>query len=275
MNKSVMCIVLLAFLLAGCNNKEKEARERLEQAKRMYEQNDLFAAKSEIDSIRLNYPGEVKVLKEALGLMREVELKEADRNIAFCDSLLPIRQEEAKVLSKDFVLEKDTVYQEIGNYVWKQQTIERNVERSYIRCGVSEDGVMYLASVYFGSRPINHTGIKVSMKDNTYAETASIPYDGGVNYRFKDEGNTSEVVTYKGEHGVDAVKFIYANGKERIRVDYTGGQPYTIYIAEADKKALVATYDLATVLSDIDTLTRERVKAVKRKAYLESKLDQE
>jgi hypothetical protein len=265
----------MVLLFAGCNNKGKEARTRYEKAVDLYEQNDLFAARNEIDSIWLYFPKEVNVLKDVVELKRLVELKEADRNIAYCDSLLPIRQEEAGVLDKNFVLEKDTLYQDIGNYVWKQQTIERNVERSYVRCKVSEDGVMSLESVYFGSRPLDHTGIKVSAKDGLFAETVSIPYDGGLNYRFQDLGNTTEVVTYKGENGVDAVKFIYANAGERIKVEYTGGKAYTLYMAEADKKALVATYNLAAVLSDIDTLLRERDKATKRKAYLEDKLNKE
>lgn len=63
-------------------------------------------------------------------------------------------------------------------------------------------------------------------------------YDGGVNYRFKDLGKTTEVVTYKGEKGLDAAKFIATNVKERIKAEYTGGKPYTIYIADGDKKQL-------------------------------------
>ncbi|MDR1203044.1 MAG: hypothetical protein LBL58_15635 [Tannerellaceae bacterium] len=274
MKRLTIYIIGAILLFAGCNNKEKEARARYEKAATFYKQNDLFAAKNEIDSIRLYYPKEVKVMKDAIELKRLVELKEADRNIAYCDSLLPIRQKEVGELNKNFILEKDTFYQDIGNYVWKQQTIERNVERSYIRCKVSEDGVMSLESVYFGNHSLNHTGIKVST-NGIFAETASIPYDGGLNYRFQDLGNTTEVVTYKGENGVDAVKFIYANAGERIKVEYTGGKAYTTYMADADKKALVATYDLATVLTDIDTLIRERDKAIRRKAYLEGKLNQE
>jgi hypothetical protein len=265
----------MILLFAGCSNNEKEARARYEKAADLYERNDLFAARNEIDSIRLYYPGEVNVLKDAIELKRLVELKETERNIAYCDSLLPIRLEESGELNKNFVMEKDTLYQDMGNYVWKQQTIERNTERSYIRCKVSEDGVMALESVYFGSRPLNHTGIKVSVKDDLFAETASILYDGGQNYRFKDLGNTTEVVTYKGENAVDAIKFIYVNAGERIKVEYTGGKAYTIYMADADKKALVATYNLAIVLSDLDTLRRERDKAIKRKAYLEGKLKKE
>ena len=273
MKKSVICIALAAVTLAACNNTEKEARTRLNNAKSMYERNELFAAKSEIDSIRALYPKEFKVLKEGLSLMRMVEMKEAERNIAFCDSLIPIKTEEAEGLKKGFVFEKDSVYEEIGNYIWKQQTVERNVQRCYIRSGVNEKGEIYLASVFYGGAPINHTGIKVSTKDGQFAETAAIPYDGGVNYRFKDLGTTTEVVTYKGEKGLDAAKFISTNVKERVKAEYTGGKPYTLYIADGDKKAIAATFELATVLSDLENLQKEKEKATKRIAYLKSKLE--
>ena len=272
--KRIICYIGVAvFLFTGCNNSEKEAQSRLDRAQLLFNQNELFAAKSEIDSLRSLYPKEFKVLKEGLVLMRQIELKEAERNIAFCDSLLPIKIEEAETLSKGFVFEKEAEYQEIGNYIRKQQTIEQNVERSYVRCGVNEKGEMYLASVYFGSRPIEHTRIKISTGDGLYAETASIPYDGGVNYRFKDLGNTTEIVTYKGDNSMDAIKFIYANEKSRIKVEYTGGKPFSIYMADADKKAIIETYNLATVLSDIENLTNEKDKATKKIAYLKGKLE--
>lgn len=272
MKKSAICIALAAVTLTGCNNDEKKAQARLDSARNMYERNELFAAKSEIDSIRILYPKEFKVIREGLTLMRRVEQKEAERNLAFCDSLIPIRQQELEGLKKGFNLEKDSAYNEIGNYVSKQQTIERNIQRCYIRSGVNEKGEMYLASVYFGANPLNHTGIKLSTKDGLFAETPAIPYDGGVNYRFKDLGNTTEVVTYQGEKCEDAVKFIFANQKERIKVEYTGGKPYILYIADADKKAIASTYELATVLSDIEGLTKEKEKAIKKLAYLEKKL---
>ncbi len=273
MKKSAICIALAAITLAACNQTEKEAQARLNNARSMYERNEFFAAKSEIDSLRALYPKEYKVLKEGLALMRQVELKEAERTIAFCDSLLPIKIEEAEALKKGFNFEKDSVYEEIGNYIWKQQTIERNVQRCYIRSGVNEKGEIYLASVFYGGAPINHTGIKVSTPDGQFAETATIAYDGGVNYRFKDLGKTTEVVTYKGEKGLDAAKFIATNVKERIKAEYTGGKPYTIYIADGDKKAIAATFDLATVLSDLENLIKEKDKSTNRIAYLKNKLE--
>jgi len=275
MKKSISTILLLVVLLYSCNNNEKQARAMLEQAKTMYEQNELFAAKNEIDSLRAHYPKEVGVLKDGLELMRLIEVKEAERTIAYCDSLIPIKLIEAETLKDGFIYEKDDAYQELGNYTWKQQSIERNLQRCYIRCGVDEKGEMYLASVFFGARPINHTSLKVSTTDGLFAQTATIPYDGGRNYRFEDLGNTTEVVTYKGDAGVDAIKFIYANEKERIKAEYMGGKAYTIYITDADKKAIAATYDLATVLNDIDTMVTQREKALSKIEYMKGKLQKD
>ena len=70
----------------------------------------------------------------------------------------------------------------------------------------------------------------------------------------------------------DAVKFIFANKEKRIKVEYTGGKHYILYIADADKKAIASTYELAVVLSDIEKLTKEKEKATKKLAYLEKKL---
>lgn len=272
MKKYYVACLALALALTGCDNAKREAQERLEKARTYYENNDFFAARSEIDSLRAQYPKEIEALKEALTLMRQVDLKEAERNIAFCDSLMPIRLHEADLLKAGFTFEKDSAYEEIGNYIWKQQTIERNVQRCYVRCGVDENGEMYLASVYYGGHPIDHTSIKLSTPEGLYAETASIPYDGGVNYHFKDMGSTTEVVTYKGTNGQDAIKFIYDHAQERIRVEYKGGKPYIIYMAEADKKALVATYNLATALTDIHRMVETKRKALKRIAYLNEKM---
>ena len=270
MKKYLLGLVFVS-LMTSCGNSGEEAKARLAKAQAMYENNELFAAKNEIDSIRTLYPKEFDVLKETLSLMRLVETKENERTIAFCDSLLPVKQQELEVLKKDFILEKDSLYEETGNYIWKQQTIEKNINRSYVRSGVNEKGEMYLASVYFGGSPINHTSMKLSTKDGMFAETDIVPYDGGLNYRFKDLGNTTEVVTYKAEKGEEAIKFISSNEKERIKVEYTGGKPYTIYLTDGDKKAIVTTYAFAIVLSDINRMTKEKEKSERRLAYLKQK----
>jgi len=269
---NIAFVAILILTLSGCG-KTKEARMHLAEAKKLYEIQNFEEAKNAIDTIRIRYPREIGVLKESLTLMRLVERGESERNIAYCDSLTPIRMEEAEKLKKGFVLEKDTAYVDVGNYVWQQQTIERNVEQSYVRCGVDEKGEIYIASVYFGSRAINHTGLKLSTPDGAYAETVPVPYDGGMNFRFKDLGNTTEVVTYKSEKCIDAVNFVYNVGdKVRIKAEYTGGASFSLYLSENGKQAIKATWDLAVVLSDIEAMRKEKERAIKIIMYLDEKL---
>ncbi|MDR0700322.1 MAG: hypothetical protein LBG28_14075 [Tannerella sp.] len=273
--KSSPVILLIFMLLATCGER-KEAGRRLEEAKTMYENKAFAAAKSLIDTINLCYPHEIKVRKEALTLMRLVERGECERNIAYCDSVLPICLEEAEFLKKGFAFEKDTAYDNIGKYVRKTMTIERNVERSYIRCGVNEEGEMYIASVYFGSNPIHHTGLKFSVGDGTLAETPSIPHDGGTNYRFNDMGNTTEVVTYKGENCKTIAGFVsVTDEKERIKAEYTGGKPFSLYLSDNDKKDIKATYKLAMVLNEINAMQKEKVRSEKKIKFIDEKLNKQ
>ena len=65
MKKLAICITLIAAILTGCNGDEKAAQARLDKARAMYENNEFFGAKNEIDSIRTLYPKEVKVLKQS------------------------------------------------------------------------------------------------------------------------------------------------------------------------------------------------------------------
>ena len=142
MKKYYVACLALALALTGCDNAKREAQERLEKARTYYENNDVLAARSEIDSLRAQYRKKIEALKEALNLMRQVDLKEAGRNIAFCNSLMPIRLHEADSLKAGFTFEKDSAYEEIGNYIWKQQPIESNVQRCSVRFGVDENGEM-------------------------------------------------------------------------------------------------------------------------------------
>jgi hypothetical protein len=264
-------MIAFALLVASCSD-GKEAKTLYDKAKLHYENKEFVVAKNVIDSINLLYPKEIDVRREALTLMRQVERGESEQNIAFCDSLMPIREKEFEALKKGFAFEKDPAYNETGNYIPPSMTVERNTERSYIRCGVNEEGEMYIASVYFGGRPIEHTGLKLSVSNGTYTQTPAIAYDGGVNYRFKDNGNTTEVITYTGNNCKDIANFVYLNMKERIKAEYTGGKPFTVNLSDNDKKAIQSTCDLALVLSEINAMKKEKIRSEKRIQIINEKL---
>ena len=273
MYKQLLTVITVLNLIAGCGE-GKEAQKKLDKAQALFETKQFVAAKNVIDSINVLYPREVAVRKQALTLIRRVERGECEQNIAYCDSLIPVCIDELADLKKGFIFEKDTSYNVIGNYIWNTMTVERNVERSYIRCGVNEEGEMYMASVYFGRAPINHTGLHFSTNAGLFAETPAIPYDGGLNYRFQDLGNTTEVVTYKAEHCKTIANFIMiVDDKDRVKATYTGGKSFSLFLSDADKKAIRVTYELANVLSVINTMEREKSRAEKKIMLLDQKLN--
>jgi hypothetical protein len=261
---------LLSF---ACNKKEVDARAYLENAGTLYENADYDSAQKMLDSLKILYPNDFEVRKEGLQLGRLVELKQQARNLILCDSLLQIRLAQRDSMKSNFLFEKNPEYDEIGKYYVKSHRLENNLQRSYIRSGVNELGTMELASVYYGDRPIRHTGLMVSDSKGEYVETETIPYDGGMNYSFTDLNKTTEIVTYAGGKDNGVIQFIYNNMNVPLKAEYTGGnKKYSMMISKADKNALADIRDFSVVLSDIDRLNKEMEKSSKRIEYLQGKI---
>ena len=245
-------IFLLSF---ACNKKGIDARAYLENAKNFYENADYDSAQKMLDSLKILYPTDFEVRKEGLQLGRLVKLGQEARNRALCDSLLQIRLAQRDSMKSNFLFEKNPEYDEIGKYYAKSQKLENNLRRSYIRSSVNESGIMELASIYCGAQPIRHTGLKVFGFKGEYAETETIPYDGGLNYSFTDLNMTTETVTYTKGKDNGVIRFIYNNMNTPLKAEYTGGnKKYGITVSQADKDALADIRDFSVVLSDIDRL---------------------
>ena len=84
--------------------------------------------------------------------------------------MMTVKQAALDSIKGKFVLEKDTAYQEVGNYFYPTQVVEKNIGRSFLRAQVSELGEMSLTSIYCAGGSIHHTAVKVSV-DDTFAET--------------------------------------------------------------------------------------------------------
>jgi len=271
MNKKNFLICLLFFLIA-CDSNKKQATVYLENAKKLYEQGEYVSAKNNLDSIKMLFPKEFGIQKQGLLLKRQIEIKEQERNLNFCDSMLNLRLPEAEAMKPGFLFEKDTAYDDVGRYLDKSQRIEAKLQSSYIRTTVSESGEIQLSSVYCGSRPIHQSRLKVSKPTGEYVETLDIPYDGGVNYSFVDGGMTTEVVTYTNGKDNGVIQFIYLNKESVLKAEFLGKEKYAFTISAADKNVLVKIADFAVILSDIDKLKKEKEKSSRRLKYLESKL---
>ena len=157
--------------MASCDKGKAQAEYQLELAQLAYKQGNFNEAKHLIDSIKILYPKAYDARRKGIRLMQQVELTEQEQTLHFLDSAMNVKQEELAEIIGNYKMEKDTLYQKVGNYFWPTQTVERNLDRSFLRFQVSELGAMNMTSIYNGTYNIHHTAVKVTAPDGTFAET--------------------------------------------------------------------------------------------------------
>ena len=236
--------------LAACGNGiEKKANEKLMVAQAAYERGDYEEAKSQIDSIKILYPKAFEARKAGQALMLDVETKAQQKTLAYLDSALRAKTEEFNAIKDKFILEKDAEYQQVGNYLWPTQTVEKNMHRSFLRFQVDELGKMSMTSIYCGSGNIHHVGVKVIAPDGSFAETPAS----------KDSYETTDMkADYKlGEDG-NVIGFINFNKDKNIRVEFIGDRSYKTTMSPTDRQAAANVYELAQILSAMQEIKKEQ-----------------
>lgn len=254
--------VLSLFVFGACNShktEEKQADQRLNHIEQLIAENSLNAAKIEIDSIHMLFPRLVDKRKIAAALEDTIVRRESARTLAYCDSILPLKQKEADSIQRNFRFEKDTVYQEVGNYIYKTQRTENNANRNYLKTYVDENADLYLVSNYSGGK-IEHSSVEVSVNE-LFAHTDTIEISNASNHSFTDGGTRWEAVTFKNNADKGVTAFISQYSSMRIKVTLLGKKSYVYYLADADKKAIAETYNLWVVKKDVAKLQKEIKKA--------------
>lgn len=250
-------LALVALLMVSCDNTEKKAQEKLTAAQTAFEKGDFNGAKLLLDSIKILYPKAFEVRKEGIKLLQQVELKEQQAGLVYLDSMLQVKQKAFEEIKDKFVLEKDTAYQKVGNYLYPTQTVEKNLHRSYLRAQVNERGEMSMTSIYCGSHNIHHSAVKVIAKDGTFAETPA----SNDSYETTDLGEKIEKCDYKLGNDGNVIGFIFLNKDNDITVNYLGERKYSVKMQPNDRKAFAAAYELSQALSAIEAIKKEQKEA--------------
>ena len=249
------CLISLAtLLLSACNSGEKEARALLKRAETAYEQGNYQQSIAIIDSIKSRYPKAFDSRRESQLLMRKASLQEQEQNVAFLDSVIREKQILLSEVSGHYLFEKDTAYQQLGNYIHPSQLLEKNLHRAHLSFRTNERGELTMTSIYCGKQAIHHSGVKVIAPDGTYMETptAHETYESSV------LGEQIEKSDFRlGEDG-GVMEFIYRHAKEKLKLEFKGDRSFTTQMTPADCEALVAVYDLAHLLDFICEMQSER-----------------
>ena len=246
MMKKLIIFFCGTLALTACGNGiEKKANEKLTIARAAYERGDYEEAKTQIDSIKILYPKAFEARKAGQELMLDVELKAQQEILAFLDSALQAKQAAFDAIKGKYTLEKDAEYQQVGNYIWPTQAIEKNLHRSFLRFQVSEQGIMSMTSIYCGAGNIHHVGVKVMTPDGSFAETPT----SKDSYETSDMNEKIEKADYKlGEDG-NVIEFLNLNKDKNVRVEFIGDRRYTTTMSPTDRQAVAGVYELSKILS--------------------------
>lgn len=270
MKKIGLSALLALAVLTGCGDGgEKEAQIRLQKAEAALQQENFSEAKLQIDSIKVLYPKAFEARKQGIKLMQQVDLKEQRKTLVYLDSMMQVKQLQLDSIKGNFVLEKDTAYQEIGNWFYPTQVVEKNTGRTFLRGQVNELGEMSLTSIYCAGGALNHTAVKVSVGD-TFAETPTTKDS----YTTTDLGRTIEKADYKlGEDG-GVVGFIVANQDKNIQLTFIGDKTYKTAMQKNDRKAIAELTDLARILSGMEEIRKQQKEANLKIQFVTRKIEE-
>ena len=270
MKKIGLSAILALSLLAGCGDGgEKEAQVRLQKAEAALQQDNFSEAKLQIDSIKMLHPKAFEARKQGIKLMQQVDLKEQQKTLVYLDSMMQVKQLQLDSIKGRFVFEKDTAYQDIGNWFYPTQVVEKNVGRSFLRAHVNELGEMSLTSIYCAGGKLNHTSVKVSVGD-TFAETPMTKDS----YTTTDLGRTIEKADYKlGEDG-GVAGFIVANADKNIQLTFIGDKTWRTAMQKTDRQAFVELTDLARVLSGMEEIRKQQKEANLKIQFVTRKVEE-
>ena len=257
-------------LLASCGDGgEKEAQIRLRKAEAALQQENFSEAKLQIDSIKVLYPKAFEARKQGIKLMQQVDLKEQGKTLAYLDSMMQVKQSQLDSIKGNFVFEKDTAYQDIGNWFYPTQVVEKSLGRTYLRGQVNELGEMSLTSIYCAGGSLNHTSVKVSVGD-TFAETPM----AGDSYTTTDLGRTIEKADYKVGNDGGVVGFIVTNQDKNIQLQFIGDKTYRTAMQKNDRKAIVELAELARILSGMEEIRKQQKEANLKIQFVTRKIEE-
>ena len=270
MKKIGLSALLGLALLASCGDGgEKEAQIRLQKAEAALQQENFSEAKLQIDSIKVLYPKAFEARKQGIKLMQQVDLKEQGKTLSYLDSMMQVKQSQLDSIKGNFVFEKDTAYQDIGNWFYPTQVVEKSLGRTYLRGQVNELGEMSLTSIYCAGGSLNHTSVKVSVGD-TFAETP-IASDS---YTTTDLGRTIEKADYKVGNDGGVVGFIVANQDKNIQLQFIGDKTYRTTMQKNDRKAIVELTELARILSGMEEIRKQQKEANLKIQFVTRKIEE-
>lgn len=264
---SFLALIAVLFISCGLNDDERKADNFITTAQKLIDNNQFESAQQQLDSVHQLFPKLIKKRKVAAALEDTLTRRKSLKILADYQRLLPLKIHEQDSLLKLFRYEKNEKYQNYGNFISKHQLTEQNYNRTYLKCYADENTDIYLISQHSGA-PLNHKVVKLSVGD-TYVISDTVNINTGEFYSFTDDdGMYFESMTFLNEKAKNLLAFVVNNSTARIKVELKGKKTYSYVLADNDKRAIIESYKLWTVMREVKQMTIEINKANRNLFYI-------
>lgn len=256
-NKYLIAITATAALLTACGEKEstRQAKSLLAEAQAAISAGNYADATALIDSVSNAFPEEIDVRRDAMKLRPAATEGLTMAQLAQADSLTAVAQSRYDSIAS-LMLKIDNPELVEGYWVASQGRNPQPLSCDGIEGRVSLDGNFYLISSLNPSN-IHHHSLTISTDVGDCAHTASVPYDGELNYRI----NGGEVVTYLADGCKELGAFAAAHRGQRLTVTFHGDKDKKIKLSQAQAAGLATSWDFAKAFNDFRhwSIERERL----------------
>lgn len=188
------------------------------------------------------------------------ELERQQRSLAYCDSMVQVLQSQVQELMPLFKYEKQDQYEDHGRYVHRLLQTGSNASRNYLQAYSTDAFRLILKGYYVGERPMHLQAIELQA-DSLTQRFAGSAHPFSVEDVVPGYSPTTlhyEIITLDEQSATDLLKLIDAYSASRERISLVGKKSSArFYLSDNDKKALIETYRLATLMKDIHRLEQQ------------------
>ena len=240
------------MLFTACQpSEEQRAATLVNDAKQLVDDGQWRQARIVLDSLHLTYPKQVAQRRLAKALEDSITYLEAQRTLAYVDTLLPPLLAQADQLIKRFKYEKNEKYEDHGKYVHRLLRTGSNTSRNFLQAYVLDNRQTVVKSYYYGTYQVNQQTLRLTAngEETTFS---------GRNHHFLD-GAHHEIMTLDEDNALAVLNFINTHQNSKVRVEGVGDKPtrnWVYYLNDKEKEALSDTYQLGFLMKDINQLER-------------------
>ena len=263
--KRLTYLIIGAFCLVSCTDSvEEKANSFLVLAEQAYNKGAYEVARTQIDSIRLNYPKAFKTRRAAVDLRLKIDLAEGQQAVEEADKIIQQKTELVERMKGKMVLEP--VKGTVGNYVSPSQVVAK-IDHNMLRAQVDEHGLLTLTSVYCGE--LGHNAIRVECEGKQLQTPAS-----AATFKSLSHGQNLEEVVFSNDREVGISAFIAQYVGKDVKLTYIGTRNVTITLQPADVKAVSDVYDLYLQMKTLNDARVRYADACEKVKFIHRKMDE-